>query len=70
MKDIGTDTYNFRCTYCILNETLCAEYQILSQRKLFDFEVIIRLAERFSKLAVHEIRLIGEDSLKVRIKTN
>lgn len=58
-----TDRCNFRCVYCMPKEIFGPSFAFLPRRELLTFEEITRLAQIFSELGVHKIRLTGGEPL-------
>ncbi|MCA0987715.1 GTP 3',8-cyclase MoaA [Guptibacillus algicola] len=58
-----TDRCNFRCRYCMPEETFGPDYEFLPKASLLSFEEITRLARLFVGLGVEKIRLTGGEPL-------
>lgn len=58
-----TDRCNFRCRYCMPEETFGPDYEFLPKTSLLQFEEITRLAHLFVELGVEKIRLTGGEPL-------
>ena len=58
-----TDRCNFRCRYCMPEETFGPDYKFLPKTSLLQFEEITRLARLFVGMGVEKIRLTGGEPL-------
>ncbi|WP_283152397.1 GTP 3',8-cyclase MoaA [Guptibacillus hwajinpoensis] len=58
-----TDRCNFRCRYCMPEETFGPDYEFLPKTSLLQFEEITRLARLFVEMGVEKIRLTGGEPL-------
>jgi cyclic pyranopterin phosphate synthase len=58
-----TDRCNFRCSYCMPAHKFPQGYRFIASADLLTFEEITRLAQIFSHLGVHKIRLTGGEPL-------
>ncbi|WP_411909104.1 GTP 3',8-cyclase MoaA [Bacillus sp. RAR_GA_16] len=58
-----TDRCNFRCRYCMPEETFGPDYKFLPKTSLLQFEEITRLASLFVEMGVEKIRLTGGEPL-------
>lgn len=58
-----TDRCNFRCRYCMPEETFGPDYEFLPKASLLSFEEITRLARLFVGMGVEKIRLTGGEPL-------
>ncbi len=58
-----TDRCNFRCRYCMPEETFGPDYEFLPKTSLLQFEEITRLARMFVQMGVEKIRLTGGEPL-------
>ncbi|WP_377889743.1 GTP 3',8-cyclase MoaA [Alkalihalobacillus sp. R86527] len=58
-----TDRCNFRCRYCMPEETFGPDYEFLPKASLLRFEEITRLAKLFVGMGVEKIRLTGGEPL-------
>ncbi|WP_270181545.1 GTP 3',8-cyclase MoaA [Alkalihalobacillus sp. CinArs1] len=58
-----TDRCNFRCRYCMPEETFGPDYEFLPKASLLSFEEITRLAKVFVGMGVEKIRLTGGEPL-------
>lgn len=58
-----TDRCNFRCRYCMPEETFGPGYEFLPKASLLSFEEITRLARLFVEMGVEKIRLTGGEPL-------
>ncbi|MCA9399656.1 MAG: radical SAM protein, partial [Candidatus Omnitrophica bacterium] len=57
------DRCNFRCTYCMPEETYSQHYQFLKKEEWLTFDEIIRLVRAFTQLGVKKVRLTGGEPL-------
>ncbi|QHA91478.1 GTP 3',8-cyclase MoaA [Bacillus sp. N1-1] len=58
-----TDRCNFRCRYCMPEETFGPDYEFLPKTSLLQFEEITKLARLFVEMGVEKIRLTGGEPL-------
>jgi GTP 3',8-cyclase len=58
-----TDRCNFRCDYCMPQDSFRDETHFLPHAEILSFEEIVRLARVFSELGVHKLRLTGGEPL-------
>ncbi|WP_226658638.1 GTP 3',8-cyclase MoaA [Pseudalkalibacillus hwajinpoensis] len=58
-----TDRCNFRCRYCMPEETFGPNYEFLPKTSLLQFEEMTRLARLFVEMGVEKIRLTGGEPL-------
>lgn len=57
------DTCNYRCGYCMPEETFDKSYQFLKPEQRLSFDEIIKAVKAFAKLGVNKIRLTGGEPL-------
>ncbi|TLS37914.1 GTP 3',8-cyclase MoaA [Pseudalkalibacillus caeni] len=58
-----TDRCNFRCRYCMPEESFGPDHEFLPKNMLLSFEEITRLAKLYASLGVEKIRLTGGEPL-------
>jgi len=57
------DRCNFRCSYCMPEESLAGKIPFLSKKELLSTDEVLRLAKAFASLGVSKIRLTGGEPL-------
>src|SRR5262245_23011924 len=58
-----TDRCNFRCGYCMPEDSFRDETHFLPHAEILSFEEIVRLAGVFAQVGVHKLRLTGGEPL-------